>query len=67
VSESDVDNSLHADQFNVELRLPDSGSSETDVATDKDASLDPAAAVVPKIVGNNRTLLKLSVENHQRS
>jgi hypothetical protein len=53
VSESKVDNSLHVDQLNVELRLPDSGSPKMDATAHKDARLDPAAAVVPEIVGNN--------------
>jgi hypothetical protein len=53
VSESNIDNSLHADQLHVELRLPDSGLPETNATTHKDAHLDPAAAVVPEIVGNN--------------
>jgi hypothetical protein len=53
VSESTVDNSLHADKLNVELKQPDSGSPETDATSHKDARLDPAAAVVPEIVGNN--------------
>jgi hypothetical protein len=35
------------------LRFSDSGSPETDAATHKNARLDPAAAVVPDIVGNN--------------
>jgi hypothetical protein len=53
VSKSNVDNSLHAGQLNVELKLPDSGSPETNATTHKDARLDQAAAVVPEILGNN--------------
>jgi hypothetical protein len=41
MSKSDVDNPLHADQPNVELKLPNSGPTETDASTHKDARLDP--------------------------
>jgi hypothetical protein len=53
VSEIDVGNSLHADEPNVELKLPDSGSPVTDMATHKDVHLDRAAAVVREIADNN--------------
>jgi hypothetical protein len=53
VSKSDVNNPLHTDQPNVELKLPDSGSTKTDATTHKDVRLDPAATVVPGIDGDS--------------
>jgi hypothetical protein len=53
VTKSDVDNPLHADQPNVELKLSDSGSpNKTDAITHKNARLDLAATMVPGIIGD---------------